>query len=456
MEMKKVRFYALFFLMGIVALSIPVRALCVNYRPTVGGVTPSSGSGLSRVFISNYFDKNGWRNLHVVRLLFNTTRTTKGAVYFHYNQNNDRFYFFDGSRWKGGYRPRSNLTVSNSLAFLHLKDSFASHSGNRLTVRWRVTFKSPRYGKTLNTYLLSEDDGKTRSGWKKKGTWRVPSPTLPGGEIDFSVFPPDSPWNTDISGYPVDPNSDNYIASMGADTEIHPDFGTVWNGGPNGIPYVTVSGSQAKVPITFYYADESDPGPYPIPDNAPIEWGSDHHILVIDVTNRLLYEVYDATKMSWGWSAGSGAIFNLNSNGLRPDYWTSADAAGLPIFPGLVRYDEVEKGEINHALRFTVSRTQQGFVHPATHFASDETDTNLPPMGLRVRLKTSFDITGFSPRLQVMLEALKKYGMFVADNGGNWYISGAPDSRWNDDELHVLDQVHGSDFEVVQTGPIIR
>jgi hypothetical protein len=228
---------------------------------------------------------------------------------------------------------------------------------------------------------------------------------------------------------------------------------------PNGIPYVVVSGSQPRVPISFYYADESDPGPYPIPPDAPIEGGpnsgGDRHVLVLDAAHRMLYEVYDAHFFGDHWEAGSGAVWDLSSNALRPDTWTSADAAGLPMLPGLVRYDEVASGEITHALRVTVSQTQRAFIHPATHYASDSTDPDLPPMGLRLRLRSDFDISGFPAKVQVILRALKKYGMFVADNGGDWYISGAPDPRWDDDELHVLSEVPGSAFEAVDTGAII-
>ena len=273
----------------------------------------------------------------------------------------------------------------------------------------------------------------------------------PGAPIDFQLFPADNPWNTDISAAPVDPRSSAYLASMGLGTGLHPDFGTTWNGGPNGIPYVLVPGTQPKIPMTFYYADESDPGPYPIPLGAPIEYGSDHHILTLDVDNRILYEVYDAHyNASLGrWECGSGAVWNLNSNALRPDGWTSADAAGLPMLPGLVRYDEVSSGEITHALRFTVEDSQRAYISPATHFASDDTDPNLPPMGLRVRLRAGFDVSGYPGEVQVILRALKKYGMIVADNGGPWYISGAPDPRWDDDALSAISQVKGSDFEVV-------
>ena len=282
-------------------------------------------------------------------------------------------------------------------------------------------------------------------------------PIGPNAPIGFRLFPADNPWNTDISGLPVERDSAAYLARMGLDTELHPDFGTVWAGAPNGIPYVLVRGTQPKVPITFYYADESDPGPYPIPLDAPIEGGpsstGDRHVLTLDVDNHLLYEVYDAhyNATLGRWEAGSGAIWDLNSNALRPDGWTSADAAGLPMLPGLVRYDEVQSGEITHALRFTVSDTQRAYVYPATHFASDSTDPSLPPMGLRVRLKASYDISGFPAEVQVILRALKKYGMIVADNGGPFYISGAPDPRWNDDALHAISQVASRDFEVVET-----
>jgi hypothetical protein len=274
------------------------------------------------------------------------------------------------------------------------------------------------------------------------------------------VFPPDNPWNRDVSSDPVDPNSANLIASIGLSTGLHPDFGTVWNNAPNGIPFVVVSGSQAKVPVSFTYADESDPGPYPIPSDAPIEGGAsstgDRHILIIDKDNKKLYELFSAYPQGSGWRAGSGAVFDLTSNNLRPSGWTSADAAGLPIFPGLARYDEaVQQGVINHALRFTVARTRRAYVAPATHYASSATDANLPPMGMRVRLKASFDVGSYPPSVRVILTALKKYGMFVADNGSNWYISGAPDPRWSDSDLAIIHQVQGSDFEVVRMGTVV-
>ena len=231
---------------------------------------------------------------------------------------------------------------------------------------------------------------------------------------------------------------------MGLTTGLHPDFGTTWDGAPNGIPYVTVSRTQKTVAVSFEYADESDPGPYPIPSDAPIEGGprsnGDRHVLVLDTDNQKLYELFAAYPQSNGsWKAGSGAVFDLTSNATRPAGWTSADAAGLPILPGLVRYDEaVTKGVIDHALRFTVADTQDTYLYPATHEASDSSDPDRPPMGLRVRLKASFDISSFPPEVRVILQALKTYGMMVADNGSNWYVSGAPDQHWSDDDLSTL------------------
>jgi hypothetical protein len=278
------------------------------------------------------------------------------------------------------------------------------------------------------------------------------------------VFPSDNPWNQDITDLPVHESSAAYIASIGASDNLHPDFGTEWAGAPNGIPYVAVTAATALVDVAFLYADESDPGPYPIPPDPPIEGGpdgtGDRHILMIDWSRCMLWELYAAWPPGEGdnphtdrWYAGSGAIFDLTSNDLRPDYWTSADAAGLPVFPGLVRYEEVvEEGVIDHALRFTVSSSQRAFIHPATHYASSSTDPDLPPMGLRLRLRDDYDVTGFPSEVQVILQALKTYGMLVADNGSDWFISGAPDPRWSDDNLAELHSVQGSEFEVVYTG----
>ena len=296
------------------------------------------------------------------------------------------------------------------------------------------------------------------SGCKKVPNNAITQLTEGGALGNLQIFPADNPWNTDISKENTDPNSDIIIAGIGNEVHLHPDFGTVWENAPIGIPYNVIGKDQPMKSITFQYNSESDPGPYPIPPDALVESGSDRHVIVVDTFHLKLYELFDAIRnQNDSWSAGSGAVFDLTSNALRPDNWTSADAAGLPIFPGLVRYDEVvEKGEINHALRFTVQNTRNAFIHPATHAASNSSNQNYPPMGMRVRLKAGFDISGFSPHIQVILKALKKYGMFVADNGSNWYISGAPDSRWDDDELGELKTIPGKYFEVVKMGTIIQ
>ncbi len=272
------------------------------------------------------------------------------------------------------------------------------------------------------------------------------------------LFPNDNPWNKDISGEPVDPNSDALISSIGLHKELHPSIGPF----PMGIPYVVVPGTQPTVPITFDNIEGSDHGDYPIPPDAPIEGGAqtdgDRHVLVIDRDRWMLYELFYAFPKEGGkrWHAGSGAIFDLNSNALRPEGITSADAAGLPIFPGLVRYDEVhEQKEITHALRFTAHPTRRGYVYPARHFASNLTDSHLPPMGMRVRLKATYDLSRFPPSARVILTALKKYGMFLSDNGGDWFLIGAPDPRWIAPEIETLKRVKGRDFEVVKMEAVI-
>ncbi|GAC1349887.1 MAG: hypothetical protein NVSMB27_27200 [Ktedonobacteraceae bacterium] len=260
------------------------------------------------------------------------------------------------------------------------------------------------------------------------------------------LFPADNIWNRDISTLAVHPNSAIYIASIGNDTGLHPDFGV-----SSGIPYKIVQNIQRNVPITFSNPTESDPGPYPIPSDAPIESGEDRHVIVVNTGTCKLYEMYKSSLQNNGsWTADSGAMWDLNSNALRPKDWTSADAAGLPILPGLVRYDEVTAvGAINHALRFTVKHTQNTYIWPARHKASANHNSNLPPMGLRLRLKANVDISSFSCENQIILTALKHYGMFVADNGQNWFITGAQDNRWDDGDLHNLTKIKGSDFEVV-------
>ncbi len=274
------------------------------------------------------------------------------------------------------------------------------------------------------------------------------------------VLPADNIWNTPVDQLIVSALSSTWVTTIGSTKTVHADFGSgVYDGAPIGIPFVTVPGTQTKYPATFTYADESDPGPYAVPLTAPIEGGAqstgDRHALAIDTDHCTLYELYAAYPQAAGWSAGAGAIFNLLSNALRPSGWTSTDAAGLPVFPGLLRYDEIAAGEIRHAIRFTVPQTQRAFVWPARHYASSLTGTQYPPMGARFRLRAGFDISGYSAANQVILRALKKYGMILADNGSAWYLSGAPDSRWNNDDLHNLGQIHGSDFEAVDVSSLM-
>jgi hypothetical protein len=297
------------------------------------------------------------------------------------------------------------------------------------------------------------------------GAAERPKPDLgPNASLrGYRPFPDDNAWNTPVDKLPVDAKSSTFIKSIGANKPLHPDFGAPYEGAPLGIPYVVVDGAQPKVPVTFEYADESDPGPYPIPADAPIEGGpdadadSDRHVLVLDRDNLKLYEMFSAFPEGKGWRAVGGAVFDLSSNKTRPAGWTSADAAGLPIFPGLVRYDEVmEEKEIRHALRFTVQKSQQAYLAPASHWASESKDPSLPPMGLRVRLKADYDISAFPEAVQVILRCLKTYGMILADNGSDWFLSGAPDDRWDNDMLGTLKRVKGSDFEVVQMGELTK
>jgi hypothetical protein len=266
------------------------------------------------------------------------------------------------------------------------------------------------------------------------------------------VFPASSPWNQRVDALPVHPRSDAMVRSIGLDDPVHPDFGSGrYEGRPIGIPYQVVDRAAKTSRVRFEYADESDKGPYPIPSSPRIEGGSDRHMLLIQRGSCRLFELFAAQRGGSGWSAGSGAIFNLRSTALRPSGWTSADAAGLPIFPGLARYDEVKQGEIRHALRFTVSKTRRAFVFPARHFASDDTDPNLPAMGQRLRLKASVKLDGLPRQARIVATALKRYGMLVADNGSDWFLSGAPDPGWDNDDLHALGRLTGKDFEVVTT-----
>jgi hypothetical protein len=278
-------------------------------------------------------------------------------------------------------------------------------------------------------------------------------------EFGCPIFPANNPLNEEIANAPVSPDSQAYVESIGLSVHLHPDFGT----NPSyGIPYTVVGEHQAEVPVKLTtYRSESDPGPYPIPPGAPIEGGGkkgkgDKHVLVVQEGTCKDFELYEAKRKGSGWTGVAGAVFNLRSNALRPQGWTSADAAGLPIFPLLARYPEVHSGQIDHALRVTVPATQRGYIHPATHFASSSSDPDLPPMGLRLRLKASYSLAGFHGESLVILEALKRYGLIVADNGSPWYITGAPNPGWNDEDLEQIKQVPGSAFEAVGSGPILH
>ena len=285
---------------------------------------------------------------------------------------------------------------------------------------------------------------------------------LPGAKR-CPVFPRNSHWNRRVDRLPVHSRSAQIVDSIGRDENAHADFGSgTYNGGPIGIPYRTVSRRTRRVPVSFQYADESNRGRYPIPRNVPIEGGrnadGDRHVIVVNRSRCRLYELFAAYPRNGGrsWRAGSGAVWSLRSNRLRPRGWTSADAAGLPILPGLVRPEEVRRGNIDHALRITVPRSRRAYIYPARHFASDDPDPNLPAMGQRLRLKRSFDTSHFPRQARVVLRALKRYGAFVADNGSPWYISGIPSRRWNNDDLHSLHRVPGSAWEVVDSTRLSR
>jgi hypothetical protein len=284
----------------------------------------------------------------------------------------------------------------------------------------------------------------------------APAPRLPGAPR-CTLFPASSPWNRRVDRLPVAADSATLVASIGLDDALHPDFGSgTYAGSIIGIPYNVVSSRQPRSRVAFDYAAESDKGPYPIPAHPRIEGGSDRHLLIVDRDACRLYELGGARRTAAGWRAWAGASWSLGANALRPETWTSADAAGLPILPGLARYDEVARGTIAHALRFTVGHTRRAYVWPARHYASDSTDPSLPPMGLRVRLKASFDTSRFPRQARVVLEALKRYGMILADNGSDWYVSGAPDPRWSNDDLHTLHRVTGRDLEVVDASSLRR
>jgi hypothetical protein len=268
-------------------------------------------------------------------------------------------------------------------------------------------------------------------------------PRVPGAP-DCPIFPASNAWNQRVDQRPVAKDSARLIASIGAADNLHPDFGTQY-----GIPYVVVGKATKRTRPSFDYADESDRVGYPVPPNPPIEDGGDRHILMVERDSCRLYELYAAQREGSGWHAGSGAVWNLRSDRLRPKGWTSADAAGLPILPGLARADEADRGAIRHALRFTVQRTRRAFIPPARHFASSDDSPSLPPMGLRVRLKRGFDLSGYPRQARIVLVALKRYGMILADNGSDWFITGAPSPKWDDEALNAIKQVQGADLEVV-------
>jgi hypothetical protein len=272
------------------------------------------------------------------------------------------------------------------------------------------------------------------------------------------LFPADNVWHAEVSRLPVHPRSGAYLAAMGTGAGLHADFGSgTWEGGPIGIPYTVVPAGQARVPVRFGYAGESDPGPYPIPPDAPVEGGpdagGDRHVLVVQAGTCRLYELFDAHREGGGWRAGSGAVWDLRSNRLRPDGWTSADAAGLPILAGLVRYEEVARGRVDHAIRVTVDRSQASYLWPARHHAG-RAGASLPPMGLRLRLRAGVDIAGFPYQARVILQAMRTHGLVVADNGSSGFIGGVPDERWDNDALHRLRRVTLADFEAVDTTPL--
>jgi hypothetical protein len=273
------------------------------------------------------------------------------------------------------------------------------------------------------------------------------------------VFPANNSWNQRVDKLPVSADSARLISAIGLDAPVHADFGSgKWDGGPIGISFDVVSAKTPAHRVSFEYAGESDRVPYPIPSHVHIEGGAhatgDRHAILVDKSTCRLYELYDLRHKSRGWTAGSGAVWNLRSNHLRPAGWTSADAAGLPIFPGLARWDEVARGQIDHALRFTAPETRRAYVYPARHYASSSNDPSLPPMGLRVRLKASVNLSSFPPQTRVVLRALQRYGMILADNGSPWYLSGAPNKHWSNDQLHSLGRLTGADFEVVDTSSL--
>lgn len=347
-----------------------------------------------------------------------------------------------------GLRPRPGSTAvasgSSTSPAIAQASSFPPSSTFLLTPMPTLVAQVPTAVPTLRATAAP-----TRAPTARPTVAPTTKPT-PAPVAACGIFPSSNPWNRSVATLPVAANSATLIASIGLDAYLHPDFSATGYG----IPINVVGPSTPRVAVKFGYADESDPGPYPIPANPRIEGGSDRHMILWDTSACHLYELFAASHGGSGWTAGSGAIWDLRSNALRPDGWTSADAAGLPILPGLVRYSEVARGAILHALRFTAPHTRTAHIYPARHDAGESSSAALPPMGLRVRLKASVDLSGFGPQARVILVALQRYGMILADNGSPWYVTGAPDSRWDDDQLHAFHQLTGADFEVVDTSSL--
>jgi hypothetical protein len=344
----------------------------------------------------------------------------------------------------------------------HLVDRWAATIAHRRHRASRRRFTGGLLGGLAGVVGLKNSGASLRAPSRQDCSLGCITSTCGEVPVDCPIFPADNVWNTPIDSLPVDALSDAYVASIGPDTGLHPDFGSgLYEGFPLGIPFVRVPADQPLVDVTFDVPEESDPGPYPIPTDVPIEGGScgdgDRHVIVVQEETCLLYELFDAYPQPDGtWHAFAGARFDLTSNALRPETWTSADAAGLPILPGLVRYEEIAAGVIPHALRFTAALTQEAFIWPARHQAGATTDPNVPPLGQRFRLKAEVHLSGFSLTNQIILQALQTYGMFLSDNGSDWFFSGVPDDRWDNDDLHELqERIHGSDFEAVDSSSLI-
>ena len=341
-------------------------------------------------------------------------------------------------------------------------DTFAVRRGNVIYIRndftTGVAERVIGYGKAADDLLVGDWNG---DGVDTFAVRRAEAAPAPPSTAACGFAPPDSFWTADVRESPVHPRSGAYLTHIGLNDNMHADFGSgTWNGGPIGIPYVDVSGDQARSAVAFTYAAESDSGQYPIPPDAPIEGGpaanGDRHVLMRDVDNCVLYELYAAYPNGNGtWRAGSGAIFDLRSNQLRPAGWTSADAAGLAILPGLVRYEEVAAGHIDHAIRMTVPRSDRSYVWPARHQAGAANDPDLPPMGLWLRLRADADLSGLGPQARVVATAMQTHGVIVADNGSPWFISGVPDPRWSNDDLHTLRRLFGHDFEAIDSAGLM-